>query len=57
MRICLPPKQIVSSFTDLVEPLYDSICENENESRVLGLQRDVLLPQLLTGKLEVNVDG
>jgi len=56
MKICVPPANLVQAFTDLVRPVYDSIAEQVNESRTLSQQRDVLLPQLLSGKLPVVLE-
>ncbi|MCF6142352.1 restriction endonuclease subunit S [Flavobacterium sp. K77] len=54
VRIKIPDSKILISFFDKVEILYDqkSILENQNE--LLKEARDILLPRLMTGMIDVE---
>ena len=51
--ILIPPQPILQHFHFLVEPLFQKIILNQKQIMVLRKIRDVLLPQLVFGKLEV----
>ena len=51
-----PPAKIVEEFTRTVEPIYELIKINEQESITLAQIRDTLLPKLLSGEIRVKVD-
>ena len=53
-RLCLPPEQTVCAFQSLVQPMLDRIIANIHESRALALQRDALLPKLVSGDVQVS---
>jgi type I restriction enzyme S subunit len=48
--------EISKAFDDLVFPMFIKIQKNKNQNKALAKQRDVLLPQLISGKLRVNFD-
>lgn len=50
----IPNKDELVRFTDIVTPLFDLITSNENENVRLCCLRDTLLPQLLSGKIDVS---
>jgi type I restriction enzyme S subunit len=49
----LPPRSMCELFTRLVEPMYDRLRANSEESRTLTTLRDTLLPKLISGELRV----
>lgn len=51
--ICIPDKSIVSVFNNLVKTLINKIENNIFQIQTLTKTRDVLLPQLLSGKLRI----
>lgn len=52
--ILIPDKETMSKFTNVITPLFLKIWANEKENSKLLALRDTLLPQLLSGKLEVS---
>ena len=50
-----PPVEIWSWFSELASPLFAQIELNRKESLSLTVQRDTLLPQLVSGDVRVNV--
>ena len=53
-RCCLPQEQTVCAFQNLVQPILDRIIANIHDSRALALQRDALLPKLISGDMQVS---
>jgi len=54
IRVVLPPRSLMSAFTAKVEPLYEQITANLQQSQTLASLRDTLLPKLLSGELSVE---
>ena len=54
LRVCLPPLEICTTFGRRIQPIFDMILSLSKQSALLSRQRDLLLPRLLSGKLEVN---
>ncbi len=54
-QIVQPSKSIIDEFDSRVEPIYDLILLNMQESRNLSQIRDSLLPRLMSGKIRVKV--
>ena len=54
IRVVLPPKELMTAFTEKVAPLYAQIAANLSQSRTLATLRDALLPKLLSGELSVR---
>lgn len=53
--LCIaPPKQVVECFNNLCKPIDDAIWTNELETRILSSLRDVLLPELISGRIRVK---
>mgnify|MGYP001316137702 CR=1 FL=1 len=52
--ILVPDKEIMSEFTNIITPLFLKIWANEKENSNLLALRNTLLPQLISGKLEVS---
>ena len=57
IRICLPPKGLMSAYTDKVSPIYGKVVENLRQSRNLSAIRDTLLPRLLNREVENPSDA
>ena len=53
MRINLPPKRINDVFEEKVQHIYNAIFTLIKQNGNLSRQRDLLLPRLMSGKLEV----
>ncbi len=53
-EIPVPAKDIVDTFTDIVNPLFNAIWQNQAENKYLSSLRDILLPKLMSGKLDVS---
>ena len=54
MQVVEPPPEVVNCYEILVLPWDDNIRRNVAESRGLTVQRDVLLPRLVSGELRVE---
>lgn len=55
MKICLPSKTISDIFERKVRPIYNMISSISKQNENLSRQRDLLLPRLMSGKLEVKL--
>ena len=53
IKIDVPSEPVVSLFNEIVDPIYDEIFELAKKNKNLTKQRDMLLPRLMSGKLEV----
>ena len=53
-EIIVPDNKSMTSFTDIVSPLFNQIWANEEENQGLVQLRDALLPKLMTGELDVS---
>jgi type I restriction enzyme S subunit len=56
-RQAVPPSELVAKFDSIVQPVFEKIHANDEESRTLAELRDALLPKLLSGKIRVMVDS
>lgn len=54
MKILVAPKNVISKFDIIVKGIYERIDENCNESNIVRLMRDTLLPKLMSGEIRVN---
>lgn len=52
-EILVPSQEIVTLFTDTVEPIFEKIWANQSENEKLSSLRDTLLPKLMSGELDV----
>ena len=52
--LMLPPIDLMLSFEDQMRPLFKEMNQLAAENDILTRQRDLLLPRLMSGKLEVN---
>lgn len=55
MKMLLPPDSILESFENKTMKIFNAILKLEKQNDLLSRQRDLLLPRLMPGKLEVNV--
>ena len=52
--IMIPKQQYIEKFNELVKPFYREINTINQKNRNLIKQRDLLLPRLMSGKLEIK---
>ena len=52
--IVIPDNKILNDFNILVDPIFNEIKNLYQQNKLLGNQRDLLLPRLMSGKLEVK---
>ena len=55
VKVLLPQKSLIDKFVFIVKPMIMTINKLNTENENLSRQRDLLLPRLMSGKLEVNV--
>ena len=53
-KILVPSQEIVTLFTTMVAPLFQKIWSNQIENRKLSSLRNMLLPKLMSGELDVS---
>ncbi len=53
LYILIPTEELIHKYNDFVKPYYDEIKVLNQYNQLLTQQRDVLLPRLMSGKLEV----
>ena len=53
-NIVLPDDKTLRSFCSIVTPMYDAIENNIKENQKLAITRDILLPKLMSGELDVS---
>ncbi|EHK2921413.1 restriction endonuclease subunit S [Vibrio parahaemolyticus] len=56
LPVIVPSKEILDNFDTLVKPLFDKIKSNQMENQNLEALRDTLLPKLLSGEIELDVE-
>jgi len=54
LTVLAPPTPVLRAFVKVVEPLYQKVRANLQQSRTLAALRDALLPRLLSGELRVR---
>lgn len=52
--LAVPPKAIMDEFTSLVKPMFESIYNLSRRNENLKEQRDMLLPKLISGQIELK---
>jgi len=53
----IPSKEAINKFNETIQPLFDLIISNQRENHQLSTLRDLLLPKLISGELDVsNID-
>jgi len=53
-EVLVPAKQIVDAFTNIANPIFESIKNKSNQIRLLTEARDRLLPKLMSGEKDNN---
>ena len=56
ISLVVPAEEVMTAFDGLARTLHGRIVSNERESRALAVQRDALLPGLVSGRLRVWAD-
>ncbi|MFW1439736.1 restriction endonuclease subunit S [Vibrio parahaemolyticus] len=56
LPVIVPSKEILDNFDTIVKPLFDKIKSNQMENQNLEALRDTLLPKLLSGEIELDVE-
>ena len=51
----LPTLDVIEKFTNIVQPMLDTITANQHENQKLSNMRDTLLPKLMNGEIEVGI--
>lgn len=54
MEVCIPDASTLQRFENNVAPMYKAIRHNNEEAKKLEALRDALLPQLISGELDVS---
>jgi type I restriction enzyme S subunit len=54
LEIILPDKETVLKLQNIVTPIFESILDNEQENKTLSALRDLLLPKLMKGEINLN---
>ncbi|MGA3265254.1 MAG: restriction endonuclease subunit S [Verrucomicrobiota bacterium] len=52
-KILVPPKKLLESFAEIVEPTFSQIYNLRQQNQKLHVARDLLLPRLMTGEIVV----
>lgn len=54
LRLWIPNEELIEKANDILKPLHKEIYQLQKANRNLAKQRDLLLPRLMSGKLEVK---
>lgn len=54
-RVACPPEPIWKAFKDAIQPCFDVIRTNSQESQTLARLRDLLLPKLIAGDIAITI--
>lgn len=54
-NMSIPPLKILDDFQEIIMPIYELLKVIVQKNQILTRERDLLLPRLMSGKLEVNV--
>lgn len=54
MQLYIPDDDTLQKFEEIVSPLYLAMKENDKQSSILSSIRDILLPKLMSGELDVS---
>ena len=53
-EIILPNQQLMNNFTNKVGPIFEKIAQNEFENKTLSSLRNAILPELMSGEINLN---
>ncbi|PCJ75199.1 MAG: hypothetical protein COA53_07775 [Rhodobacteraceae bacterium] len=54
IKLKLPPLELQAKYEDMVKPIFEEIENLQNQNRRLREARDILLPRLMTGMIDVE---
>lgn len=54
IQVVIPPEHTLREYNDLVEPLFSLFRANEEECKTFTALRDMLLPKLMSGEIDVS---
>lgn len=54
MEVVIPSAAALEKFEGIVSPMYKEIQKNDKQSTALGKLRDILLPKLMSGEIDVS---
>ena len=54
VQVVIPPQNELASFNELIRPMFDQIRQNQDQNKSLAAMRDVLLPKLMSGEVDVS---
>lgn len=54
IQLYIPDNETLSTFEEIVSPMYSQMQENEKQSKKLADLRDTLLPRLVSGELDIS---
>ncbi|PGP49035.1 restriction endonuclease subunit S [Bacillus thuringiensis] len=55
-KVVCPPRSYLERFSKLCKPLFEKMKYNDEESRVLSITRDTLLPKLMSGEVRIPIE-
>ena len=53
-KTILPTLDVIDKFTNIIQPMLDTITANQHENQKLANIRDTLLPKLMNDEIETN---
>ena len=54
MQLYIPDNETLSTFEEIVSPMYSQMQENKKQSKRLADVRDTLLPRLMSGEIDIS---
>jgi len=54
VQVVIPPQPELDAFNELIRPMFDQIRQNQDQNKALAAMRDVLLPKLMSGEVDVS---
>ena len=54
IQVVIPPQPKLDAFNALIRPLFDQIRQNQDQNKALAAMRDVLLPKLMSGEVDIS---
>lgn len=55
IKVVIPPEKLITEYNRLIEPLFTLFRANVEENKSLSIFRDAILPQLLSGKINISI--
>lgn len=55
LEVIVPSSDVLSSFGQLMNPLFETVVGNFNQTRSLAIIRDSFLPRLMSGRIRVKI--